>query len=53
MFEAQLVNGLKKDFGITTEKYNKAIKLLVRQYVKGKISKVGMTDILEGFSKEN
>lgn len=53
MFEAQLVNGLKKDFGITTAKYNKTIKLLVRQYVKGEISKIGMTDILKGFAKEN
>lgn len=52
MFEAQLMNSLKSDFGITTNKYNKTIKLLVRQYVTGKISKVGMIDILKGFSKE-
>ena len=52
MFEAQLMNSLKSDFDITTNKYNKTIKLLVRQYVTGKISKVGMIDILKGFSKE-
>lgn len=52
MFEAQLLNGLKKDFGITTAKYNKTIKLLIKQYVKGEINKQGLTDILTGFAKE-
>ena len=53
MFEAQLLNGLKNEFGITTAKHNKTIKLLVKQYIKGEISKQGLTSILEGFSKEN
>ena len=53
MFEAQLVKGLKEDFNITTERYNKTIRLLVKQYIKGEISKQGLTSILEGFSKEN
>ena len=52
MFEEQLVNGLKKEFGITTNKYNKSIRLLVKQYVKKEISKAGITDILNGFAKE-
>lgn len=53
MFEAQLLNGLKKEFNITTAKHNKTIKILIKQYIKGEISKQGLTDILKGFSKEN
>ena len=53
MFEAQLVNGLKSEFGITTAKYNKTIKILVKQYVRGEITKQALTDILNGFAKEN
>jgi hypothetical protein len=52
MFEAQLLNGLKKEYGITTAKYNKTIKILIKQYIKGQISKQGLTNILIGFSKE-
>lgn len=53
MFEAQLIKGLKEDFNITTAKHNKTIKILVKQYIKGEISKQGLTDILNSFSKEN
>jgi hypothetical protein len=52
MFEAQLLNGLKKDFGITTAKHNKTIKILIKQYIKGEISKQSLTDILKGFAQE-
>lgn len=52
MFEAQLMNGLKEEFGITTNKYNKTIKLLIKQYVKGQINKQALSDILIGFAKE-
>lgn len=53
MFEAQLLNGLKSEFGITTAKHNKTIKLLIRQYIQGKITKEALTDILKGFAREN
>ena len=52
MFEAQLLNGLKEEFNITTNHYNKSIKILIKQYIKGEINKQGLTDILVGFSKE-
>jgi hypothetical protein len=52
MFEAKLLNELKEEFGITTAKYNKTIKLLIGQYIKGKISKQGLTSILNGFAAE-
>ena len=52
MFEAQLVNGLKEEFGITNAKHNKTIKTLVKQYIRGEISKQGLTDILRGFATE-
>ena len=52
MLEAQLVKGLKEEFNITSNKYNASIKVLVKQYVKGEISKQGLTDLLKGFSKE-
>ena len=53
MFEAMLINCLKEEFGITTNKYNKTIKLLVKQYVRGEISKIGLEIILKGFAREN
>ena len=52
MFEAKLMNDLKEEFGIITNKYNKTIKLLVKQYVKGEISKSGLENILKGFARE-
>ena len=53
MFELQLLNGLKKDFNITTAKHDKAIKALIKMFVKNKISKNNMMSILEGYAKEN
>lgn len=53
MFETKLLNGLKKDFNITTTKHNKSIKILIRQYLKGQITKNNMSNILKGFAKEN
>jgi hypothetical protein len=53
MFEAQLLNGLKEEFNITTAKHNKTIKVLVKQYIRGEITKQDLTDILNGFAKEN
>lgn len=52
MYEAQLLEGLKKDFNITTNKHNKTIKLLIKQYIRSEISKQGLTDILKGFAAE-
>ena len=52
MFEAKLLNELKEEFGITTAKYNKTIKLLIGKYIKGEISKQGLTSILNGFATE-
>ena len=51
MFKAQLLNDLKKEFNITTNKYNKSIKILIEQYIRGEISKQRLTDILVGFAK--
>lgn len=53
MFETQLLNGLKKDFNITTAKHNETIRILIKQYIKGEITKNNMLDILKGFAKEN
>lgn len=52
MFEAQLLEGLKKDFNIKTNKYNKTIKLLIKQYIRSEISKPALIDILKGFASE-
>ena len=53
MFETQLLNGLKKDFNITTSKHNQSIRILIKQYIKGQITKNNMSNILKGFAKEN
>ena len=52
MFEAQLVKGLKNDFGITTAKHNETIKILVKQYIRGEISKQSLINILKDFATE-
>ena len=52
MFETRLVKGLKEDFGITTAKHNETIKILAKQYIRGEISKQGLTNILKGFAQE-
>lgn len=52
MFETQLINGLKKDFEITTSKHDKTLKILVKQYIKGEISKQAFQDILKSFARE-
>lgn len=52
MFESQLLSGIKKDFGITTANHDKTIKALIKQYIKGEISKQGFLNILKSFSKE-
>ena len=50
-FEMELVNGLKKEFNITVDTYNKSIANLVKQYIKGQITKDSLSSILSGFAK--
>lgn len=53
MFEAQLLNELREEFNITTAKHNKTIKILIKKYIRGEISKEGFINILKGFAREN
>lgn len=51
VYEEILLNGLKSDFGIVTNKHNKSIKILMRQYFYGEINKEQFIGLLECFSK--
>lgn len=50
-YEETLLNNLKADFGITTNKHNKSIKILMRQFAFGEINKEQFIGLLECFSK--
>lgn len=53
MFESQLLESLKADFGITTKKHNQTIKKLIKQYIKGEISKENLTDTMQSLKITN
>ena len=50
-FQMELVNGLKKDFNITVNTYDKSIAILIKKYIKGQITKDNLANILSGFAK--
>ena len=45
-FEMQIVNGLKKEFQIKGNKYDKLISKVANQYIKGDITKNAMHELL-------
>lgn len=51
-FQMELVNGLKKDFNITVDTYDKSIAALIKKYIKGQITKNNLLNILSGFAKQ-
>lgn len=45
-FEAQIVNGLKKEFEVKNNKHDKLIAKIAQQYIKGDITKNAMNELL-------
>lgn len=45
-FEAQIVNGLKNEFEISSNKFDKLISKIAQQYIKGDITKSAMRELL-------
>ena len=48
-YEEVLLHGIKKELGITSNKYNKAIKALMGSYIKGEICKEDFVETLKGY----